>query len=362
MQKLLFIRYEKPTSGILDGGSQATQKNIDVLSSILGENNIDVYYICDGAKDKTYYLKGFFFMLKNYFLGLTSEKVKEILSLAPQYDYIFIDRSVYGILAKKLREAKYCGKIITFFHNIERLYFEAKIPRWIPGRQIILKCADKNDAYSCRYSDKIIALNLRDNLELERRYKRRADELIPITFKDKLIEKKNEQLTNYQPTCMFLGSYFPANNEGVLWFIKNVFPAVKIKMIIVGKGMSKLREGNSIPNEIEIYSNVPEIEPFLEEADFMIFPIFKGSGMKVKTCESLMYGKNILASTEAFEGYELDYDKVGGLCNTADEYIAKINHYSQAPIPRFNRYARQIFLEKYSEDVVLEKFKALLFD
>lgn len=75
-----------------------------------------------------------------------------------------------------------------------------------------------------------------------------------------------------------------------------------------------------------------------------------------------MYGKNILASTEAFEGYELDYDKVGGLCNTADEYIAKINHYSQAPIPQFNRYARQIFLEKYSEDVVLEKFKALLFD
>jgi hypothetical protein len=36
--------------------------------------------------------------------------------------------------------------------------------------------------------------------------------------------------------------------------------------------------------------------------------------MKVKTCESLMFGKNIFATTEAFEGYELDYDKVGALC------------------------------------------------
>ena len=28
--------------------------------------------------------------------------------------------------------------------------------------------------------------------------------------------------------------------------------------------------------------------------------------MKVKTCEALMYGKNILGTTETFEGYELD--------------------------------------------------------
>lgn len=360
MQKLLFIRYEKPTRGILDGGAQATQKNLDVLSDILGKNNITVYYICDGAKNKIYYMKGLLLMLGNYFLGLTPKKMKEILNIAPQYNYVFIDRSVYGIIAKKITKAGYDGKIITFFHNIEKLYFDAKIPRWIPGRQIILRSADKNDAYSCQYSNKIITLNLRDDQELEKRFGRRADELIPITFKDKFISKESNRLTNTQPTCMFLGSYFPPNSEGILWFIRHVYPLVNIKMIIVGKGMSKLKEGNNIPEEILIYSDVPEIDPFFAEADFMIFPIFKGSGMKVKTCESLMYGKNIIGTTEAFEGYDLVYNNVGGLCNTAEEFINKINYYSQCPVPQFNEYSRQIFLEKYSEKAAITKFQNLL--
>ena len=44
-----------------------------------------------------------------------------------------------------------------------------------------------------------------------------------------------------------------------------------------------------------------------------------GSGMKVKTCEALMYGKNILGTDEAFEGYELDTARVGGRCNNAED-------------------------------------------
>ena len=41
--------------------------------------------------------------------------------------------------------------------------------------------------------------------------------------------------------------------------------------------------------------------------------------MKVKTCEALMFGKNIIGTKEAFEGYELDYQKVGAMCNTKEE-------------------------------------------
>ena len=94
----------------------------------------------------------------------------------------------------------------------------------------------------------------------------------------------------------------------------------------------------------------------------MILPIFKGSGMKVKTCESLMYGKNILATDEAFMGYDIDYDMVGGKCNTSEEFIAKIKEFESNPRPRFNTYSRQIFLEKYTEEAVENKFRKILID
>ena len=168
-------------------------------------------------------------------------------------------------------------------------------------------------------------------------------------------------MTTSQPLCLFLGAYFPPNNEGIVWFVKNVLPHVNIRMKVVGKGMARLKAEEPTLKDIEVISDAPDLLPYFEEADIMILPIFKGSGMKVKTCESLMYGKNIIATDEAFVGYDVDYDKVGGKCNTAEEFIARIKEFEKNPRPRFNAYSRQMFLEKYSEEGVVEKFRKVLF-
>ena len=92
----------------------------------------------------------------------------------------------------------------------------------------------------------------------------------------------------------------------------------------------------------------------------MILPIFSGSGMKVKTCESLMYGKNILATDEALEGYAIEEGVSAWRCNTAEEFILRINDFSQHPHPRFNQAARNCYLENYSSTMVEKKYKELL--
>ncbi len=268
---------------------------------------------------------------------------------------------MFGIIAKKLKETDYNGKIITFFHNVEVLYFEAKISSKAPWRELVLGCVDTNDKYSCLFSDKIVALNKRDEKEIIKRYNRKADELIPIAFADQYEkEKYSSNFTGKQPECLFVGAYFPANNEGIIWFMKEVYPHVNIKLKIVGKGMFKLKNDFNIPLEIEVVSDVPDLLPYYEEADIMILPIFKGSGMKVKTCESLMYGKNIIGTTEAFEGYELDFSKVGAKCDTKEEFIEALKYFTDNHIERFNTYSRQQFLKKYSEDAVKQKFENLL--
>ena len=362
MKRLLFIRYKKSKS-ILEGGEQGSQKNYNVLSHILGEENINTYYIHDENKSKHIgdYMGGVFHFLQNYYFGLSKARVREIVALSREYDYVFIDRSVFGILAKALKKSGYKGEIICFFHNVETVYFKAKIPRFTPWRPLVLRCVDVNDRYCCRYADKIIALNKRDDQELFSRYGRRADVLIPVAMKDRYQKSEyTEEKTNKSPHCFFLGTYFPANSEGILWFVENVYPHVDINLFIVGKGMSQLKAGYNFPPGIEIVSDVPDLTPYFETADIMILPIFSGSGMKVKTCESLMYGKNIVATSEAFEGYELDYDKVGGLCDTKDDFIQKIREFEKTPRPKFNPYSRRMFLEKYSEEAVFGLFEKIL--
>ena len=361
MSRLLYIRYKK-SGKVLEGGEQVSQKNWTVLCSILGEKNVDTVFIHDENRRRTIadYLKGAFWFPFGYFFGLTPGKVRKLVETARDYDYVFIDRSVFGIIAKQLKKNGYKGLVIGFFHNVEVLYFKAKLGHK-PWRFIITRCAHRNDRWTCRYADRIISLNARDADTISSLYGRMADALVPVTFNDTYKrESYPQELTSGKPLCLFLGSYFTPNCEGIEWFSKNVYPHVDVTMKIVGKGMSRLRENYYVPEEARIVSDAPDLVPYYEEADIMVLPIFKGSGMKVKTCESLMYGKNIIATSEALEGYELDYDMMGARCNTAQEFIDAIESFIRNPRPRFNGYCRSVFLEKYSTDSVVDTFKSIL--
>ena len=151
--KILFIRYKK-SKNILEGGEQGSQKNYNVLSQLVKEENITTYYVHDENQKKSVwdYVKGMFYFPFNYYFGLTPKRVKAIVGLAQSYDVVFIDRSVFGIVAKKLKQSGYKGRIISFFHNVEVPYFEAKLGNK-PGKGILLRCIDRNDRYACLFSD-----------------------------------------------------------------------------------------------------------------------------------------------------------------------------------------------------------------
>lgn len=350
-KKVLFIRYKKPDR-IFEGGEQLTQTHLEALNELFGQENVDVFHIheYDRKRKLTDYLFGGILFFADCHFGLTPQKVRHILGIINNYEYLFIDRSIFGILAKKAKKAGYKGKIIAFFHNIEKDYFDAKLPH-VPGRGIILRCVDHNDAMSCRYSDTVLALNNRDASILEKRYGRKADVLLPIILRDKYqLNSYSTAMTSAKPSCLFLGTYFGPNVEGLEWFVDNVFPHVDITLDIVGKGMEKLADEKYKTPGITISPNAPSLLPYFEKADIMILPIFSGAGMKVKTCESLMFGKNIIGSTEAFEGYEADFSKIGARCDTAQGFIDAINDFARNPRPVFNTYSRNTYLEKYSFD------------
>ena len=172
--------------------------------------------------------------------------------------------------------------------------------------------------------------------------------------------KQNEELTSHRLKCLFLGSYFTPNNEGIIWFMRNVAPHVEVDIRIVGKGMSKLQdEQPELLVDTKVISDAPDLNPYFQWADVMILPIFSGSGMKVKTCESLMHGKNIIGTNEAFEGYEIQEGISGWRCNTAEEFIASITDFIQHPRPHYNLKARKLYCDKYSEEAVEAVFETL---
>lgn len=362
--KVLFITYKR-SKNILEGGGQCSRNNFDCLSKLVGAENVTPCYIHDEYKKKNIwdYFCGALFTLFNYYYGLSPLRVRRIVKEASHFDIVFIDRSIFGIIAKKLRQNGYSGKIITYFHNVETVYFGAKLSKKIPFRGLFLHCIDVNDRYSCTYSQVVIALNSRDGKLLSSLYNRNPDYLIPIALPDRCtMDIPSEEKTAKRPLCLFLGTYFKPNNQGILWFVNQVLPHVNIQMRIIGKGMARLKAENECLKDIEVLSDVPDLDPYLKQADIMILPVFDGSGMKVKTCESLMFGKNIIATSEAFEGYTADYDRIGARCDTPPQFIEAINAFCREPRPKYNQYSRFLYLSCYSNESVMETFKTVLQD
>lgn len=67
--------------------------------------------------------------------------------------------------------------------------------------------------------------------------------------------------------------------------------------------------------------------------------------MKTKTAEALMYGKEYLATSEALEGYENSGIKP---CDTAEEFIARIESLIRHKPEKFNSSMREVYLRNYS--------------
>lgn len=362
MKKILFVLFQD-FALIPDGGDQCNKRNLDAIYSICGENNVDIFYLRKSCRTNIMELCRFVFYLDaGYYRAVTPTIIKDIYKKAQNYECVFLSSSLFGKIAQTLRMLGYKGKIITQFHNVETSYYQAVLPKYLPFRKRIINCIAENERLACLFSDVRLALNRRDESALNSLTKYKIDFVIPITLKDKYktTDSHSIVMTGKKPLVVFIGSNFPPNANGVLWFVDKVLPFVDINLLIVGKDMNILKEKHPNLKSIDVKSNVPNLAPYFEIADIVISPIFSGSGMKVKTCESLMYGKNIIGTNEAFEGYELDYDKVGKLANTAQEFIDYIQTICKNPIPRFNDYSRKIYLEKYSNESVVQKFQTIL--
>lgn len=355
MKKILFIGRNYKNK-IKNGSSEVTKRNKEILSELFIIEEILLDYNISYLKK----IKDILFCNSINF----KKEVKELLRInikQEKYTYVWIDNSLYGSIAKFIKKIDSNIKIIIFFHNIEYLYFKDKVKIEGVKNLIMLPYCYINEKRSLKFSDKILVLNSRDDTNLNQIYYRKSNLIIPLTLRDKYKENKiKDDYENKIPRGLFVGSNFFANTHGINWFIDNVLPELNIELIIVGSGMEKFKKKYENKNKkIEVLGFVEKIEEEYGKADFIISPIFKGSGMKTKITEALMYGKTIFGTSESFEGFDnLDYNKIGGICNSKEEFIKKIKNYKIQN--KVNIYSREIYIKNYSNSSIIEKLKKVI--
>lgn len=340
------------------GGLSSSLRNERMLQSFYGSESVVTYKISRNNSNK------FLFLLNDLrhksFYGLSEIHKRHIKQMIyrNEIQLCFLDSSCLGQLAETIKKEFPHVKVVTFFQNIEYL-FQKDVIRL--SRRFYfsyrLYNAYYNEKKACKYSDEVIVLNNRDSKELFRIYKRKASIVIPISLKDVYIPQTVR--STIQSYCLFVGSNFPPNMEGITHFIKKILPCMNTKLVVIGSGMDILKKTFPNTEHLDVKGFVKDVSTYYYNALFVIMPIYSGSGMKVKTAEALMYGKYILATKEALEGYEINQN-IGMQCNTDAEFIDAVKKLERTPPNRFNEESREIYLNMYS-DIVAQKNYNLLF-
>lgn len=348
MKRILFVGRNYKNK-IVNGGNEVTKRNVEILKGIYNVDEILLEF-------KVNNIRKLIDVITMNSLNFNKNIKKKIIKKLKNnnYEYVWIDGSTYGSISKYIKKNIKNIKIITFFHNVEFFYYKEKIKVEGVKNTLMLPYAFFNEKKSIKYSDKIIVLNKRDNDKLNRKYKKHSDLILPLTLEDKYIDIKDNE-KNEKVRALFVGSNFFANVHGVEWFIENILPEVDIDLYIVGSGMEQLKvKLESKSKKIKVLGYVKDIGEEYRKADFVITPIFYGSGMKTKTTEALMYGKTIYGTPEAFEGFNLKFPEVGFICKNTQEFIEKIKKHNGE---KFNMYSRKEYLEKYDNKIIIKKIK-----
>ena len=337
MKKVLFVSEISPK--IKSGGSMAARRDLLFLKEKYDVIETSIY-----TKKRTKIKKILNLIFSKCPILYSRSETKKIMNIIKntKVEIVFFESSLMGIFAKK---AKKIGlKTVTFFQNCEYVLFNTA------RKKIWLKKVYKQEKLALEYSDKILVLNERDLNDLKDVYgdKKYNYSFYPVSIEDKF--NPDFRYTN-EVYGLFVGSWFRPNENAVKYIIDNIADDINVKIKIIGYQFENFSYKEN--KNVEIIGSVDDTTRYIQDASFVVFPIFEGSGMKVKTCESMMFGKKIIASTEALVGYITNENIIK--CDNKSDFINAIN---SGQFKKYNSDVRKIWEENYSFDCV----KTIIYD
>lgn len=137
--------------------------------------------------------------------------------------------------------------------------------------------------------------------------------------------KRCSYISSKRTVYGFIGSSNPINEHAVKWFIREVLPEIKktvpnSSFLLAGSVCTLLKDSEDI-HKMGVIDNVKD---FYEKCSFTVNPMRSGTGLKIKTIESLSYGRPVIGTDIAAEGLDEFVGNGIDLCISKDEFIQAI--------------------------------------
>lgn len=156
------------------------------------------------------------------------------------------------------------------------------------------------------------------------------------------------------PVVLFIGAldYLP-NQDAAHFLSQEIFPLIKksfknFRILLVGRKPSPAILGLA-SEAVEVWGDVPEVEPFYRRASIAVVPLRAGSGSRLKILEAMALGRPVVSTTKGAEGLEIEPGHDYLEANDPETFAASIRMLLTQPslYQRISMNARKTVEEKY---------------
>jgi len=160
----------------------------------------------------------------------------------------------------------------------------------------------------------------------------------------------------------------PANEDGVEWFYKNVWPQLsknhpEVKFYIVGaEPSSRIKRILSKERRIIITGKVKDLRPYRNRARVMVSPVRLGSGIRTKVLEAMASGLPIVSTSLGMAGIEAQNGVNCLIADTPELFTQNIEWLltDRTLGARMARNARALVEKKHALEIGLHHFEKVL--
>lgn len=221
---------------------------------------------------------------------------QEIWKRISQTEENFLKKTYFGLLAKRLR-----------------LFEQSAINRY----------------------DLLVPITQRDKAEFDRMGNLKPAFVCPATLD--CDDPENPVTVSPSNSLFFLGSLdWKPNQEGLLWFISQVFPKVKsldegILFHVAGRNAPAWLRDKIHGNGVVFHGEIPDAHQFMREYGILVSPCFSGGGMRVKIIEAMTEGKPVVTTSIGAEGLGAVHGKNILIGHSSSEFVAHIDRLLKSP-------------------------------
>ncbi|TMC15183.1 MAG: glycosyltransferase [Chloroflexi bacterium] len=203
-------------------------------------------------------------------------------------------------------------KVIIDQHNIE---FEVRQRTYQQERTSVRKWYNWLESHliraaeieRCRSAHTVLVTSEREHLILKRLLPTRVIQVLPNGVDTKRFQK-DDVLQEVPGRIIFTGSmeYYP-NVQAVLFFAQRCWPLIRAQLPtatwqIIGKNpLPEVLKLAELPG-VTVIGSVPDMRPYLAQAEVALAPLLIGSGTRLKILEALAMQKAVVSTSLGCEG------------------------------------------------------------